>query len=127
CQNIVQHEFAHSVDPRLVKTLRSCFMQRRACSIGGAIENEEEYYQARRAFRARWFEMLYRRWLSEGDAALEGNSSEAIADAIERGTGRVEYHVLPHQYRHLSILVGSRHREMKGAEEGEETPARPRP
>lgn len=127
CQNIVRDEFAHTIDPRLVEMLRSYFMQRRACSIGAAIENEEDYYQARRAFGASWFQVLYRHWRTEGDAALEGVSSRAIADAIERGTGRVEYYVLPHQYRHLSILVGSAHRTPTGAEQGEDTPARPRP
>ena len=30
-----------------------------------------------------------------------------LADAVERGLGEVNVHVLPHAYRHLSPLVGT--------------------
>lgn len=127
CQDVVRHELAHPL-PDLVKMLRWYFKQRGATSIdGGTIENEEDYYQARRAFRGGWYEVLYRRWVSEGDGALGVVSSRTIANAIEHGTGRVECHVLPHQYRHLSPLVGRAPDTSQGAEEGEESPSRPRP
>lgn len=48
---------------------------------------------------------LHRRWLTDGEAALDVVSSQATADAIERGAGRVECHVLPFSYRYLSPLV----------------------
>ncbi len=71
--------------------------------------------------------MLYRRWLIEGDSALEAISSEAIAAAIETSAGRVECHVLPFAYRHLSPLVGSARRSPMGADEGEHGPTPPWP
>jgi hypothetical protein len=41
--------------------------------------------------------------------------------------GRVECHVLPFSYRHLSPLVGERRSKSKGAEKGEDRPAPSRP
>lgn len=113
---------------RLVQHLRWYFKQRRAHSLECApIDDEEGYDEARYAFRATGFQVLYRRWLKEGDTAFEAISSAAIADAIERDAGRVECLVLPFSYRHLSPLVGSTRSKSKGAEEGEETPAPSRP
>src|SRR5207253_8649036 len=82
---------------------------------------------SRICLRATRFQVLYRRWLSEAETALEVLSSQATADAVERGAGDVKCHVLPFSYRHLSPLVDVTRPRSKGAEEGEETPARPRP
>ena len=46
---------------------------------------------------------------------------------ITSGAGRIECHVLPFSYRHLSPLVGERRSKSKGAEEGEDSPAPSRP
>jgi hypothetical protein len=111
-----------------VKDLRWYFKQRRANELEGTpIQDEESYYELKDCLRATQFQVLYRRWLTEGEAALDVVSSQAAADAIERGAGRVECHVLPFSYRHLSPLVGAAHPRSKGAEEGEDTPTRPRP
>jgi hypothetical protein len=62
--------------------------------------------------------VLYRRWLMQGKTAVEAISSGAIADAIKRGAGCIECHVLPFSYRHLSPLlhlVGDRRSTSKGA------------
>lgn len=85
------------------------------------------YDEAHYAFGATRFQVLYRRWLMEGDTTLEGISSGAVAEAIKRGGGCAESHVLPFSYRHLSPLVGSTRRASKGAEEGEDGPAPSRP
>lgn len=112
----------------LVKNLRWYFKQRRANELEGTpIQDEESYYELKDCLRATHFQVLYRRWLTEGEAALDVVSSQAAADAIERGSGRVECHVLPFSYRHLSPLVGVARPRSKGAEEGEDTPTRPRP
>ena len=112
----------------LVEDLRWYFKQRRAHGLEGtAIQDEERYYELKECLRATHYQVLYRRWLTEGDAALEVVSSEATADAIERGSGRVESYVLPFSYRHLSPLVGIARPRSKGAEEGEDTPTRSRP
>ena len=71
--------------------------------------------------------MLYRRWLTDGDAAFELVSSSAIADALARGTGRIESHVLLRSYDHLSPLVSLVRSSAKGVEEGDTLSARPQP
>jgi hypothetical protein len=71
--------------------------------------------------------VLYRRWLRDGDAVFDAISSGAAGEAIKRGAGRVECHVLPFSYRHLSPLVGSTRPPAKGAEEGDDGPAPSRP
>ena len=79
--------------------------------------------------------MLYQRWLTDGDAVFESASSSAIEQALVRGTGRIESHVLLCSYDHLSPVVDSVGPATRGAEKGaekpdqrgEQTPARPRP
>jgi hypothetical protein len=63
--------------------------------------------------------VLYRRWLTEGDAVLEAASSPDLGQALKGGRGRIESLVLPHQYRHLSLLIADHDRPMTGAEDGE--------
>lgn len=95
---------------------------------GKPIDDQEAYDEAHFAFRAARYQVLYDRWLRDGDAALDVVSSPATADAIKCGAGRTEYHVLPFSYRHLSpLLVAATRPTMKGAEEGDNTPALPRP
>jgi hypothetical protein len=121
-------EFDSPLRPDLVKHLRWYFKQRQAHSLEGAsIKDEESYDEAQYAFGATRFQVLYRRWLKEGEAAFEGISSAAIVEAIERGVGRVECLILPFSYRHLSPLVASTRSRSKGAEEGEDKPAPSRP
>ena len=112
----------------LVKDVRWYFNQRRANELDGTpIEQGERYYELKDCLRATHFQVLYRRWLSEGETALEVLSSQATADAVERGAGDVKCDVLPFSYRHLSPLVDVARPRSKGAEKREETPARPRP
>jgi hypothetical protein len=108
--------------------LRWYFKQRRAKELNGTpIDDQESYDDAHFAFRAARYQVLYRRWLNDGDAALDVMSSATIAEAINRGSARLEYDVLPFSYHHLAPLVGSTRPLAKGADEGEEHPARPRP
>lgn len=123
----IRHELANP-QPSLVNQLRWYFKQRRAHTLDRVpIANLETYDEARFAFRAPRYQVLYQRWLIEGDAAFDAVSSTAIADAIKRGAGRIEYYVLPFSYRHLSPLVASTRSAAMGAEEGEERPTPPRP
>lgn len=66
---------------------------------------DEHFLQAADAFERPRFYPLYRRWLKEGDRALDGVSSTVISDALASGVGRAECLVLPHRYDHLSPLV----------------------
>lgn len=117
-----------SVRPEVLKDLQSYFKQRRAHTLERAeIYDEEGYYTAREAFRAPRFQVLYQRWSAQGDGVFEPISTDAISDAFSRGAGRIETHVLPFSYRHLSPVVDMPQHPSKGAEEGHITPARPRP
>jgi len=117
-----------SPHPRLVNQLRWYFKQRQAkIAEGKPVDDQEAYDEAHFAFRAVRYQVLFNRWLREGDAAFEAVSSPVTADAINRGAGHIEYYVLPFSYRHLSPLVGSTRPQTKGAEEGEDARTRPRP
>jgi hypothetical protein len=50
---------------------------------------------------------LYRAWRREGASIVDATCSPALADAISRGTGRLEGQVLARHYLHLSSLVGT--------------------
>jgi hypothetical protein len=114
--------------PQLIERLKWYFQQRRAHTLGAAaIGDQERYDEEHLCFRAIRYQVLYKRWLSEGDSALEVVSSSATADAIKSGVGRIETHVLPFSYRHLSPLVAATRPTMKGAEDRDNTPALPRP
>ena len=82
------------------------------------------------AFDAPRYRVLYRRWLEDGDTALNVVESGAIAEKLERGAGRLEYVVLSHSSRHLTPLVSPRStsQEVEEAEAREdETPTDPEP
>jgi hypothetical protein len=88
---------------------------------------DEEFWRDQAAFSAPRFQQLYRRWRTDGDSVFEAISSPAIAEALERGTGRIESHVLLLSYRHLSPLASLVRSPAKGVEEGDRSPARPQP
>jgi len=114
--------------PDLIERLNWYFEQRRRKELDRTpIEDLKKYAEEHFCFHSRRYQVLYDRWLSEGDTALEVVSSDATAEAIKRGAGRVECHVLPFAYRHLALLVGSARPTPRGAEEGEHGPTQPRP
>jgi len=88
--------------------------------------SDERFWLAGSAFDTPRFRLLYRRWLTDGDAVFDLISSPAIAEALERGTGRIESHVSLSSHRHLTPLVAPAS-SLAGVEEGERTPARPQP
>lgn len=69
--------------------------------------DRERFARAARAFDAPRYRALYRRWIELGPASLYTLSSSSLADAIERGIGEVEFHVLQHPYFHLRSFVGT--------------------
>jgi hypothetical protein len=107
-RQVVKQELMTPLSPRTFDELRWYFDQRRAS--GGdrrAVADEERFAYAKDAFAGPRFQLLYARWLSQGDAVLDVVSSGAIVEAIAQGAGRVETIVLPHQYRHLSPILAS--------------------
>ena len=78
---------------RYLDRLRWYFQQRKAVSRDPTAlreEDEEQYYEERFCFGARRYQVLYRRWLKEGEAAFEVVSSPRLAEAIASGAGRLE-------------------------------------
>jgi hypothetical protein len=69
--------------------------------------DEDRYKRANGKFSAPRFRALYRQWKDLGDGLLEFQGSHLLSEALKRGTGRVESHVLQRQYSHLSPLVGT--------------------
>jgi len=120
-------ELSQVLSPKHLERLHAYFEQRRATQTADARPRSNEFDRARRAFGGQRFEVLYRRWLTDGDAVLEAASSPDLGQAIKGGRGRIESLVLPHQYRHLSLLVAFKDRRTTGAEKGEMALSRPRP
>jgi len=107
--------------------LKWYFNHCRSTSNPRALSFEDEEFWRDQAFSAPRFQQLYRRWLTDGDSVFETVSSPAIAEALERGTGRIEAHVLLLSYRHLSPLASLVRSAAKGFEEGDTSPAPPQP
>jgi hypothetical protein len=98
------HEHVASpLRPAIAAELRWYFTARKRRPADG----EERFDQSVRAFAAARFQALYRVWLERGDVVLEATQSATLAEAVARGAGRLESHVLPYQYTHLFPLVGT--------------------
>jgi hypothetical protein len=84
---MVQLRLATAVDQLLVSAS--------TVDVGAACERHARharlrFWQAHRAFAAPRWQTLYRRWLTDGDAVFELISSRLIADALDRGTARID-------------------------------------
>src|SRR5215813_14255421 len=78
--------------------MAAAFLARSATQVCRWFENtyrSTEFDRARRAFGGQRFEVLYRHWLTEGDAVLEAASSPHLGQALKDGRGRIESVVLP--------------------------------
>jgi hypothetical protein len=123
----IRHELT-AVPACTFDELRWYFNERRARARGLRSEGDDARYErARRAFRSPRHEGLYRVWLWQGDHVLEQARSLQTQTALASGAGRIEWHVLPYPYRHLSPLVTRRSRRGEGVEEGDTAPTQPRP
>ena len=98
-----QEQLAMPLRPVVLEEMRWYFAARQRGRDGHDIR----FHHAARAFGAPRFGVLYRAWLEEGDAVLQASLSATLADAIRRGTGQLECHVLAHRYHHLFPLVGT--------------------
>ena len=104
-QAVVHDELETPLHPHTVEELKWYFEQLRALPNPSLRPIDERFMRAADAFERPRFYALYRRWLKEGDHALESVSSRVISDALAAGAGRVESLVLPHRYDHLSPLA----------------------
>src|SRR5205814_1870923 len=87
---VTHYELTATVRHDVLKILRWYFIERRKVA-GGDYEppNQEEYDDAEEGFRAARFELLYRRWLTDGDRVFE-LVADGLKTAIDSGAGRIE-------------------------------------
>ena len=105
-----EQELGAPLRPAVVDELRWYFEEHRRVAGGAANarpSDPERYARVGRAFRAPRYRALYRTWTRVGPTALDDLTSPVLADALRRGTGRVERRMLPRQYLHLFPLVGT--------------------
>ena len=105
-----RQELASPLRPSTLEEVRWFFEHQRGASEGEVpvpTPDAARYRQVRLAFRGYRFRALYRTWLREGARALDAAASPVLADAFNRGTGRIELHPLPRAYLHLSPLVST--------------------
>ena len=103
-----EEELGTRLAPSTVEELRWYFNTRRAFSNNPAQDADRvRFGRARRAFGAPRYQVLYRHWMTLGDPLLNALDSPVLTDALARGTGRIESHVVDRQYHHLTPLVGT--------------------
>jgi hypothetical protein len=114
--------------PQLLTELKWFFGKGCGTPNARALSFEDpEFWEHQAAFSSPRFQQLYRRWVNDGDTVFEALESPAIAEALERGTGRIESQVLTISYRHLAPLVSLFRSSRKGVEGGETSSARSQP
>jgi hypothetical protein len=102
-ENAAREELTGRFSPDTIAELEWYCKERRDTSdVGARCQTDERFWQAHRAFATPRCQMLYRRWLTDGDTVFELVSSTALADALRRGTARIESQVLLVSYDHLS-------------------------
>jgi hypothetical protein len=107
-QRACEEELGVRLAPDTVEELRWYFHQRRQAAMDPAtITDESRFRRSRRAFGAPRYRVLYRHWLLTGEPLVNALLSPVLSDAMTRGTGQVETHVLTRPYHHLAPLVGT--------------------
>jgi hypothetical protein len=127
-ENVAREELTGRFAPGTMGELKWYCEERRSTSdLRARYQSDARFWRAHRAFNTPRCQMLYRRWLTDGDTVFELVSSTAFADAFARGTARIESHVLLASYDHLSPLVNCVGSSPKGVEEGATAPTQPQP
>ena len=105
-----QQELASPLRPAVVEDLQWFFEERQRLPVLGDARDSRDPQRFERlshAFAAPRYRRLYRAWRSDGPRVLDSLTSGVLADALARGSGRLETTVLARQYLHLSSLVGT--------------------
>jgi hypothetical protein len=126
--NAVREELTGRFSPHTMSEFKWYCQERRDTSdLRARCQSDARFWRAHRAFSSPRFQMLYSRWLTDGDAVFESASSSAIEQALARGTARIESHVLLCSYDHLSPLVSLVRSSPQGVEEGDTATTQPQP
>jgi hypothetical protein len=126
-ESVARQELA-TLRPEMLAQLKSYFNQRQNTPNPRALSLEDdEFWRHQAAFDTTRFRQIYRRWLTDGDSVFDAISSPAISQTFERGTGRIDLHVIVLSYGHLSPLSSLFRSCRKGVEGGEVSSARLNP
>jgi hypothetical protein len=126
-EQAAREELTQQHTPATIAEFKWYCEQRRGTPDPRALgHSDQRFWLAGSAFDTPRFRLLYRRWLTDGDTVFDLISSPAIAEALERGTGRIEMHVSLSSHRHLIPLVAPVS-SSAGVEEGEHSPAQSQP
>jgi hypothetical protein len=122
-ESAAREELTGRFAPDTISELKWYCEERRSTSdLRARCQCDGRFWQAHRAFATPRCQMLYRRWLTDGDSVFELISSTAIADALARGTALIESHVLRCSYDHLSPLASLVRSSAKGSRRGTHPP-----
>jgi hypothetical protein len=110
----VRDELASLLSGVALAELRWYFEQRRERKSARDSADADRFKRCKRAFAGARWRILFRRWLADGDPALNVAMSPALRDALARGNGVLECEVLRHSYRHLSPLDGLARASVRG-------------
>lgn len=104
-EGVIDEELKTPLQPATISELKSQFERRRARSNDRPGRACDLLDSSSDLFDGPRYQLLYRRWLRQGEAAFDSMSSSAIADALATGCAKIDPVVLPHSYRHLFPLV----------------------
>ncbi len=120
-QAVVHEELESPLQADAIYDLKRYFFHRRRGTDLSTIPEALRAFLKRCAdvFGGPRFTHLYRRWLTEDEAALKP-ISPVIPEALASGRAMLECVVLPHTYEHLSPLVSRRRMRRRGRRTGEQ-------
>lgn len=118
---VVHEELESPLQAATIYDLKRYFFHRRRGTDLNTIPEALRAFLKRCAdvFGGPRFTHLYRRWLTEDEAALEPVPI-VIPEALASGCAKIECVVLPHTYEHLSPLVSRRRTRRRGRRTGEQ-------
>lgn len=120
-QVVFRDELATPLSPSTIDELRWYFEQVKCAAASRMrLPVDARVRHAQEAFEAPRFRVLYRRWLTDGEAAFDVVSADEIIQALAKETGRVEGIVLRTAYRHLSPVAHHVRSTPEGVEEASE-------
>jgi hypothetical protein len=100
-----REHLASPVHPKTVEALEPLFMERKRLLEAPPESGQTPSPKGPSAYAGPRYQALYRHWLTDPRNALWMAGSNVLADALDRGEGRVECLELSRQYLHLSPLV----------------------
>jgi hypothetical protein len=103
--HVAREHLASPLHPKTVEALEPLFAERKRLAAVAGGGGEATGPKLPGAYAAPLYRALYRQWLIDPRNTIWMAGSNVLADALDRGEGRVECVELSRQYLHLSPLV----------------------